>query len=86
MGYYYYCYIYFILRKELVIFILVEINKSTRREYELMGNEEVEKSSKMGYEQSQKVYMPIEFLRELMKEVDYLTDVEKEAREKEIIS
>ena len=65
---------------------MVETNKSIRREYELVGNEEVEKSSKMGYEQSQKVNMLTEFLRELMKEVDYLTDAEKEARRKEILS
>ena len=45
-----------------------------------MGSEEVERSSEMGYEQSQAVHVPIEFLRKLMKEVDYLTDVEKEVR------
>ena len=42
-----------------------------------MGNEEVERSSKKGYKQSQVVHVPTEFLRELMKEVDYLTDAEK---------
>ena len=66
---------------------MVESNKSTRREYELVGNEEVKKKSfEMGYEQSQKVHVSTEFLRELMKEVDYLTDAEKEVREKENLS
>ena len=65
---------------------MVESNKSTRREYELMENKKVEISFKMGYEQSQKVHVPTEFLKELMKEVDYITNVEKEAREKESLS
>ena len=40
----------------------------------------MERSSKIGYEQSQAVHVPTKYLRELMKEVDYLTDAEKEVR------
>ena len=51
-----------------------------------MGNEKVERSSKKDYEQSHAVHVPTEFLRELVKEVDFLNDAEKEAREKKIPS